>query len=136
MYAENSIDPDLPQHDDILKDTNDPIKQPIEDIFENTIDPDMPPFEDIFENIIDPDMPPLEDIVDNNVTFDMPSVEKIFDDDMNDNDNILNHESINFVDDAATATTRARETSIDIHNVNSEKDIENIQNPISASSAS
>jgi len=81
----------------------------------------MPPLEDIFENIVDLDMPPLEDIVDNNVNLDMPSVEEIFYDDREDNDNILNHESIKFSLDMAIATTTARETPIDIHNIEFDK---------------
>jgi len=78
-------------------------------------------------------MPPLEDIIDNNGNPDMPSLEEIFDDDMYDNDNILNHESIDFAPNVATTSPK---TSIEIHNVKSEKDAENIQKPKSAGSAS
>jgi len=63
----------------------------------------------------------------------MPLVEEIFDDDMHDNDNILNHKRTYFGPNAATATPK---NLIEIHNIKFDKDIENIQKPKSARSAS
>lgn len=84
----------------------------------NTINLDFPLHEDILEIIIDPNMSPLENI---------------FDDDIPDNDNVMNHKNTDLTSEVAIA---APNTPVEIHNIESNKEIENHQKIKSIGSAS
>lgn len=99
----------------------------------NIVITDKPPLKEITENIFYLDMPPLEDILENTLDPNMPPLEDIFDDDVSVNDNIMHH---NNTKPAPKVGARDPDNPVEIHNINTHKEIKSHKKMKYARSAS